>query len=110
MALVEDDLGGDVLGGAAERPRLAPHSDPLREPEVHHLQRIYSSNLAPKSARKKIHRQKSGLNRAYLVRHFTKKIAERCLTWLNPVQIGQKQLNYFNFLVFTHRVTIGVAS
>ena len=51
VALVEDDLGGDVLGGAAERPRLAPHRDPLREAKVHHL-RQKSLNLAPKSRRR----------------------------------------------------------
>ena len=35
MALVEDDLGGHVLGRAAERPRLPPCAYPLGEPEVY---------------------------------------------------------------------------
>ena len=40
VALVEDDLRGDVFGRAAKRPRLAPHRDPLRKAKVHHLRRI----------------------------------------------------------------------
>ena len=34
---VEDDLGGDVLGGAAEGPRLGALVDALAEAEVDHL-------------------------------------------------------------------------
>ena len=37
VPLVQDDLGGDVLGSATERPGLAPHRDPLREAKVNHL-------------------------------------------------------------------------
>ena len=37
VPLVQDDLRGDVLWRAAERPGLAPHRDPLREAKVNHL-------------------------------------------------------------------------
>ena len=37
MALVENDLGRDVLGRAAKGPRLAALVDPLREAKVHDL-------------------------------------------------------------------------
>ena len=39
VALVQNDLRGHVLGGPAERPRLAPHRDPLRETKVDHLRK-----------------------------------------------------------------------
>ena len=52
MPLVQDDLGGDVLGRAAERPGLAPHRDPLREAKVNHLKESgWGLNLAPKTDR-----------------------------------------------------------